>query len=108
MRHTSVTHRKHSKQSPTDQCYALLAAQLDAHQRNIYDVNVPRMKRDPCARQHAVVNELRIMESKGEEGNKIFVTEYNVCLLVDKNPTCPKKSEVFYNEEITLNRLCWF
>ena len=48
------------------------------------------------------------MESKGEERNKIFVTEYNVRLLVDKNPTCPKKSEVFYNEEITLNRLCWF
>ena len=47
------------------------------------------------------------MESK-EERNKIFVTEYNVKLLVDKNPTCPKKSEVFYNEEITLNRLCWF
>jgi len=44
------------------------------------------------------------MESKGE-GNKTFVAEYNVILLVDKNPTCPKKSEVFYNEEITLNRL---
>jgi len=44
------------------------------------------------------------MESK-RAGNKTFVTEYNVILLVDKNPTCPKKSEVFYNEEITLNRL---
>jgi tRNA G26 N,N-dimethylase Trm1 len=55
-----------------------------------------------------VDSELRLMESKGEEGNKVFVTEYNVRLLVDKNPTCPKKSEVFYNEEITLNRLCWF
>jgi tRNA G26 N,N-dimethylase Trm1 len=43
------------------------------------------------------------METK--EGKKRFVTEYNVILLVDKNLTCPKKSEVFYNEEITLNRL---
>jgi tRNA G26 N,N-dimethylase Trm1 len=50
---------------------------------------------------------LRVMESK-KEGNKTFVSEYNVRLLVDKNSTCPKKSEVFYNEEVTLNRLCWF
>jgi tRNA G26 N,N-dimethylase Trm1 len=55
-----------------------------------------------------VGGELRVMESKGEEGNKTFVTEYNVRLLVDKNSTRPKKSEVFYNAEITLNRLCWF
>jgi hypothetical protein len=55
-----------------------------------------------------VSNDLRVMESKGEEGNKTFVTEYNVRLLVDKNSTCPKKSEVYYNEEIKLNRLCKF
>jgi len=66
------------------------------------------MNRDPCAWQHAVGSELKVMECKGEERKKIFVTEYNVTLLVDKNPTCPKKSEVFYNEGITLNRLCWF
>jgi tRNA G26 N,N-dimethylase Trm1 len=46
------------------------------------------------------------MERRGEL-SKTYVNEYNVRLLVDESRTCPKKSEVFYNEDITLNRLCW-
>jgi hypothetical protein len=53
------------------------------------------------------------MASKSEEideksSNKTPVTEYNVTLFVDKYAASPKKSEVFYDKETTLNRLCNF
>ncbi|PNF42946.1 hypothetical protein B7P43_G11497 [Cryptotermes secundus] len=44
------------------------------------------------------------MASKKEEASKKCVTEYYVTLLVDKYATSPKKSEVFYDKEIALNR----
>jgi hypothetical protein len=46
------------------------------------------------------------MASKPEETNKTPITEYDVTLFVDKYATSPKKSEVFYDKETTLNRLC--
>jgi hypothetical protein len=45
------------------------------------------------------------MASGKEEASKKCVIEYYVTLLVDKHVTSPKKSEVFYDKEISLNRL---
>jgi hypothetical protein len=43
--------------------------------------------------------------SKNEEASKTCIIEYYVTLFVDKYANSPKKSEVFYDKGITLNRL---
>jgi hypothetical protein len=50
----------------------------------------------------------KIQKLEQEEKTQKLVLEYNISLLVDKRATSPKKSEIFYDTEIILNRLSSF
>ncbi|KAJ9576465.1 hypothetical protein L9F63_006678 [Diploptera punctata] len=45
-----------------------------------------------------------LSENRNLSSSEVTVNEYDVTLLVDENATSPKKSEVFYDKEIALNR----